>query len=1096
MCNAISDRQCVAKAHQTDQEKNSPTLAKPETNFSPQRRRTPKGFPEGFLAFFFAPFAPLWWKFLSKEKNPVSWKTHLWLTLAGLSLALTLGLTVQVVRAACGFGNLSNLCSASYGLVSSPSTVHVPLSNTPPSAAVVDQAVLQSSGPLLYPDYKVLEAEARELLRRSMNFRQDISPYRASKNFNDLVRHFDENSGFSASYTDPILGVLTLQQRIDTAVTDLLRAREIYGFLAVYAPAARMKADPDYAAALCQNAENPNPRDPQHAGQVLDPILDWCNFPARLRQAVREAAYLRMIFAQQFMVDALGLHFSAGALLGGENFVKQEVAKLDAAKYQYELAQQGLSQAIGYRLGNGCYLSDFYTQSEWALLSRANDGKLTAQHHMATRLSYLDINTNTDVERAQNAALTVYRGGSAEGYVKMIGLAGFATSAPSGSHCQASGARPDGSLVGEMALTMLDTREAARQMMANRNVFGFDIRFTPARPYHTAFGSTDKGLWEQAKEAADAALQIQLQTENAERTFDLNQQDLTKAILATNNKVDNEIQIEAGCDLQGFATDAEWYACIDDMITHTQECDPTSNTFDACMNRTTDGQPPKPDGTNWLILVSDMRTARQDLRVAWLAVEAAVKKRDNIVKRADTETLRNIRVRSTILKGAEDNSVLEAIIVAANCCTLGISFPPEFTVNPGAFVEAGLRSKQLLDQAAREVQIEDANSEAVVRNLFYDMAEAQGEIDIAVQQFQSMLTQFNGVIGQTGHDVYQSKREHAYTTALPANDPSYRMVRDSRRLELAAQLETAARLAYLAARRAEYEYTARLSANNFRISDIYKARTANDILKFLQDLDVAVSNLPGGVKDAETNELDLTISVAQHVLGLTDKFLRGQGIAEANLPAERTARFRQWVAQNTVRGADGKVVLIFNFTASSATNGLIGQVVTQGYDFFWLHKVAGNGQPKPNSRGVGLNLVTAQGGNLGYRQVRISQSGQVGLTSFAGCLFDYRLIPPAALLGLEFPAGQPTDLVTGLFNGDINGAKGNGASGFSTPAFLGRPLASNGWQVVINAGSPNGILPDMDLQQLTDIELKISTTYASRSANTPPTAAQCVRADF
>ncbi|MEZ4672819.1 MAG: hypothetical protein R2932_01070 [Caldilineaceae bacterium] len=69
---------------------------------------------------------------------------------------------------------------------------------------------------------------------------------------------------------------------------------------------------------------------------------------------------------------------------------------------------------------------------------------------------------------------------------------------------------------------------------------------------------------------------------------------------------------------------------------------------------------------------------------------------------------------------------------------------------------------------------------------------------------------------------------------MPANDPSYRLV-DSRRLQLATQLEIAARLSYLAARRAEYEYTARLSANNFRVSDIYRARLADDILKFLQE---------------------------------------------------------------------------------------------------------------------------------------------------------------------------------------------------------------------------------------------------------------------
>lgn len=1029
----------------------------------------------------------------------------------GLAVLMLVLFSHHRLQAACGNNNLSNFCSQNFGLIGFPSTLNVPLSNSAPTKSVVDQASLLSAGPLFYPDYKVLEAEARTLLDRSAKFRQDISPYRGLNNFNDLVRHFDEHSGFSASYTDPHLGILTLQQRIDTADADLRRAREIYGFLAVYAPEDRLRKDDgsnpafnpngvaqgdDYKTKLCAQAENPSPADPQHTGQVLEPIVDWCNFAARLRQAVREAAYLRMIFAQQFMVDALGLHFSAGSLLGGENFVRQEVARLEAAKYQYELAQKGMSEALRYRLGSGCYLSDFYTQSEWALLSKAAEGKMSAQHQMGIRLSYLDINTSADVARAQNAALTAYRSGAAEGYVNMIGLAGLTAIDPDAGGCKAKGARPDGALVSEMTLTMLDTQEAARQMMADRNVFGFDIRFTPARPYHTAFGSTDKGLWEQANEAANLALSIQQQTENAERIFDLNQQDLSKAILATNNKVDNEIQKEAGCDLQAFNSDAEWYACIDDMIKHTQECDPQSNTFDACMSRTTDGQPPRADGSNWLILVSDMRTSRQDLRTAWLGVEAAVKKRDNIVERANVETLRNIKVKSSIMSGANDASVIEAIIIAANCCSLEVGFPPSFTTNPGAFVEAGLRSKQMLDQAAREMEIEDVNSEAVVRNLFYDMAEAQGEIDIAVQQFQSMLTQFNGVVGQTGHDVYQSKREHAYTTALPANDPSYRMVRDSRRLELASQLEIAARLSYLAARRAEYEYTARLSANNFRISDIYKARTANDILRFLQNLDAAVTNLPGGVKDAETNQLDLTLSVAQHLLGLTDQFLKGQGVADANLQSERAKRFRQWVSQNTFVGSDGKPTLVFSFTTSSATNGLIGQVVTQDYGFYWLHKVAGNGQPKAGNNGFGLNLVSAQSGDLGYRQVRVSQSGQVGLTSFAGCLFDYRLIPPASLLGLEFPLSQPTDLVTGIFNGDVNGAKGNSSPGFSTPAFLGRPLASNGWQIVINAGSPNGILPDMDLQQLNDIEFKISTTYASRSVNSQPQPSQCVRADF
>jgi hypothetical protein len=49
---------------------------------------------------------------------------------------------------------------------------------------------------------------------------------------------------------------------------------------------------------------------------------------------------------------------------------------------------------------------------------------------------------------------------------------------------------------------------------------------------------------------------------------------------------------------------------------------------------------------------------------------------------------------------------------------------------------------------------------------------------------------------------------------------------------------------------------------------------------------------------------------------------------------------------------------------------------------------------------------------------------------------------------------------------------------------------------VISAGSPNGLLSDLDLQKLTDVELKISTTYGTRASNTLPQPSQCVRVDF
>lgn len=1006
------------------------------------------------------------------------------------------------VYAACGGGDLSDACSTNFGLLGGMSALASGDSQSPSP----EQPFLTAAGGLAYSDFQNIEAQARSLLARNIRFREDISPYRPNNNFNDLVRNFDAHSGFSAAYDDPSpeIGTQTLQQRIDQADVELRRARDLYAFLIVYAPVQRMRDDDNLSTEKrCSQTEDPNPVDPAHSGQVLAPVIDWCNFAARMRQSVREAAYLRLLFAQQFLVDALGLHFSAGSLIGGNAFVHNEVAKLEAAKYQFVLAERGLREATGIRLGSGCLVSNFYTQFEWALLSRAIQGEEEAQQQIASRLSYLDIQSVNDVAKAQAAAEDAFRTTTTNGYIKLISMSRLWNQVPD-SNCE-MGERPDGQLIAEMAVNLQDARTKAKELSAGRNVFGFDITFTPARPYHTAFGSTDKGLWEQAKEAADLALVIQQQTENAERVFDLNQQELTKAIIAINEKIDNAVQAQSGCDLQAFSSDADYYACIDEQIEETSKCDPRLDTFDACINRTTDGKPATSDCSNCVVLGSDLRQQMLDMRVAWLDVKAATTRKDNIVKRADTETMRNTKVKSSIFKGAQAASGYETAIVAANCCTLstkagatGIfpSFEESFDVNPGAFVEAVLRPLQMMRQAATDMQIEDANSEAVIRNFFFDLAEAQGEIESALAQYNSMTNIYLGIISQLQHDVFESKRQHAYAVANPANDPSYRMVRDSRRVELAQQLNTAARLAYMAARRAEYEYTARLSSGNFRISDIYKARTANDILIFLQNLDIAVSSLPGSVKDAETNQRDLTLSVAYHLLGLTDQYLRGQGVAEANLQAERQRRFRQWVTENTRIGSNGKPVLDFTFVIPAATDGLVSQMVQQDYDYFWLHKMAGIGQPKLGSNGLGVNIDTEQTGEFSNRLVRVSQNGQVSLRSFSGCIFDYRLVPPAAMLGLDFPSNQPTDVVMGIFNADVNGMHGNSTSGYSTPAFLGRPLASTSWQVIVNPASPDGIQPDLKLDLLTDIQLKLSTTYATRPSNTQPTDSQCVRIDF
>lgn len=1007
-----------------------------------------------------------------------------------LSLVLALTLSLQAGSAACGPNQRSDVCSANFGILGDLSAVAGRTSKAGADYPAIDPPELAPAGELIYADMKAMEIKARDLLKRSADFRITISPHREKPDFDRLVRQFDYTSGFIRDLDDNGPGTMTLQQRIDLADADLRLARDIYAFLAVYANIDRFKADIDYSVSLCNRPETVNPPvDPQNPTVVPEPIIDWCNFAARMRQSVREAAYLRMIFGQQFTADALGLHFSGTEIVGGEAFVRDELRQLQLAVLQYQQAEQFVAEGLTRVVGSGCLISDFYTQAEWAILSRASDGRRRAEHHIAVRKSYLD-------DYGPAAAKADYQTAAIGQYVKLVGTTGTAiatankqaaaqsdqvdgsdsATAPGASRC-ARGERPDGAILAEMVLNILETRDQARTMTDGRNVFGFDVSFTPARPLRTAFGSNDTGILNEARRAAEDAKVLQRDEEAATRIFDQKVEKLTEAIQALKNGRDEKIQAQAGCDRAdpAFPTDEVYFACVQQTIDTLESCHPdpaqmSDAAFSACALRAP---------------VSDMRQTRQELRATYLRIRQLQVQMANIVQRAQAETIRNIKVKSAIHNAAQETAVFEAIIAVANCCAITVGFPPEFQLNPGAAVEAGLRPGQIMRQAAFDMQIEDANAEAVVRNLFLDQAELQTELDIAVQEAAAKLTEYEGVRDQTKHDVIEAQRERAYLQTSPANDPSYRLVRDSKRLILANQLQYASRVAYLAARRAEYEYAARLSASGFRISDIYRSRTADDILQFVTRLEAITNNLVVG--DAEINQEDFRLSVAQHILGLTDQVL---GLSGPEAEAERLRRFREWVAQNTRLGTNGKPELNFTFSTSIVDNGIFSNVIQVAFDRFWLHKIGGIGQPKPTSNGMTINLPSDQSGTLRYRRVAVTQAGVTHLRTRAGCIFEYRLIHPASLAGNEWPANQQAEVATTDFKAGINGANGE-----RTAAFLGRPVSSSNWQVQIFAGAPELGLVDMDLQQLKDIELIFSTTRASRQPGLPQ-ASDCVRADF
>lgn len=979
---------------------------------------------------------------------------------------------------------------------------------------IVTSPAAPAYGALVYdPDFKRIEETARAKLTCGLDVRKAISPYHEAWAFEEYVKAFDYTAGVTwgtvadtSKFADGSCfgaGTDTLIEVVDEADRNLREARDLYAYLAVYAPEYRFRADSDYTQTLCALPEDPDPVDPDNTGLVLDPVIDWCNFPARLRQSVRDAANLRLIFGQQFMVDAMGLHFSGIDFVGGENAVRQELAQLRAAKYQYERAETGLAEALGRGLGSGCYVSDFYTQSEWSLLSRAVQNQETAQHHIATRLSYMDIASPESVPQVHAQAMQAFRQASVDGYIKLIGMASLGSAQPTGAGC-AVGERPDGLLAAELAANLLETRRKAYEMDEGRNIFGFDVTFTPARPYKSSVPTTcdeasagDRGLWDEAWCAAVYAKELQNDEIANARLFDDKQTELRLEAENIRTIVDGAVGDKSGCYRTDFTSDDEWYTCAAGQITELEIClgkmgdpvtfDPetgqiTSNPFDVCMARA--------------VILERNGSAKQallDLRSVYMGYQNIKKKVENIDDRINLSEHAEALVETSLwFKG-----ILET---AARVSQAAVDY---CSIDPGKLAtvwNVGVANGAIQGTAgaasmAAEITMVEQEKDKEVGNLLLDQSELAIEAYAAGQQYLSKNTEFSRQLGDLEWDIREAKRARAYFLKSPANDPSFRMVRDSSRMTLAKQMDFAARMAYLAARRAEYEYAARLSASNFRISDIYRSRTADDIKRYLTQL-LAVTNSLAGSATYQTNADDFKISVAQHILLLTDEALAKEGIPPEEYQAVRTQRFRAWVSQNTINNPDisSKPVLMFPITTSLLDGGLFSQVIQEGYDRYWLLKLSGIAEPKASNNGVSLNLVSDQAG-LSYRTVSLTQGGLVHLQSFAGCTFDYHLLAPAYLLGLEWASNQNPEAATAVWNANVNEAHPYTENGFRTPTFLGRAASSTDWEVLVYSGAPAAGMIDMDLQQLTDIELIFSTTYASREPGDPEPS-ECTRIDW
>src|SRR5687768_16699713 len=119
---------------------------------------------------------------------------------------------------------------------------------------------------------------------------------------------------------------------------------------------------------------------------------------------------------------------------------------------------------------------------------------------------------------------------------------------------------------------------------------------------------------------------------------------------------------------------------------------------------------------------------------------------------------------------------------------------------------AELQKGRTLRQLTTHLVILDENHKQAIQNLLIEQAELLADLELAEQEINTRTVEFATLVAEVTSLAIETRRAEKYVEHNTANDPSYRLVRDSARLQWASEMAKATRTAYMAARRAEYEY--------------------------------------------------------------------------------------------------------------------------------------------------------------------------------------------------------------------------------------------------------------------------------------------------
>lgn len=796
---------------------------------------------------------------------------------------------------------------------------------------------------------------------------------------------------------------------------------------------------------------------------------------ANLLDTIKTLANLYLMIADEFLIDALEWRFSADTL-NVDQKLDEQITLLQSAQDYYQKAIGVFVYGFSPAVGTNIYVSASFDDAVFSLFNIGVERLSLALRELSSKqlVRQMAPDANEDWAAARGASLATLKGVSTTAYL----LTG-AIAKTQGATFDAVGG--GSSIVG--ALSAL--RKQGNIYNQGLNPLGYDNRYAPMQDFSALYSVAAGGL--------NAAKGAKADFDSESRAFDSNQEALRQQVNALISQYVTSLAALTGCaeptDFDDPQQIESFLVCTGESGGDLFDCRlaQRSGAFETCVGtKSTAG-----------VLAQKYR----DTMAAQIRLNAARLGRDNVLTRIDLANEKanrqvTLKRRQTgaqtrqlndyyrELKGAR--TVTDTATITTNRkwdstnkhwdkSTKEKDHKTSTTFNVS---DDTLQIRQSNEQALLEIttdfEIQQVNLETayVIKDLLLSAAEAEIEVQLAVQQKNSAIADFDNSLQEKENlwQLYQrALNQLSYYTERSA---PLRILKSQATIVLADRINYTAHYAYLAAKALEYQHLMPLvdepvGGGRLRITDLFKAQTTSDLEAFLLKLNaLGTTQCPWGTFDPQYQ----VISLAYHILGLTDRYLDPDGDGQAT-PGKSIAQARREAVQGfIIANVNAAGHLHFPFTIAENASFLAS---SHQYNLkLWSGPAPSSCDPLVTPvLGTAINIISTQSGNF-KPKMRLRQTGHSSLRNGFGEVVSY--IPISNFHFLFEGGGDFVPYKEAEFVAYTNATDPRTQSGGAwTGGFKGRSISASNWEVELFDW--NVVYPATDLSKITDIQIHMDT---------------------